>query len=207
MARITSRSLRLCCLIACPAICPAQQSSAAPEQQLKSAHLQIERLTAPEALTTLVTQRRWDEVLRVALRRLSETPGDRVTSTPLNEVENGNTLTSFGQSLGLTINDINGNFPHNVFTDNGGLNIVDQDPAGEILTLAGRDNVSSGGIAPEPGSVFLVGAVLTGLGIYARRRGSRSGPACQAQFVRRGCRALRCRARRLAGNRARRIDT
>jgi tetratricopeptide (TPR) repeat protein len=76
MARITSRSLRLCCLIAYPAICPAQQSSGAPEQQLESTQLHLERLEAPEALTTLVSQRRWDEVLRVALRRLSETPGD-----------------------------------------------------------------------------------------------------------------------------------
>jgi tetratricopeptide (TPR) repeat protein len=78
MARIASRSLWLCCLIACPAICPAQQSSAAPAQQAEPAQLQLERLTATEDLTTFVTQRRWDDVLRVALRRLSETPGDPI---------------------------------------------------------------------------------------------------------------------------------
>ena len=74
MARIATRTLGLCCLIAWPAIGGAQQSSAAPEQQ---AQIQLER-TAPEDLTTLVTQRRWDEVLKAALRSLSQKPGDPI---------------------------------------------------------------------------------------------------------------------------------
>src|SRR5215469_760798 len=74
MARIPNLTLRLCCLIAWPAICPAQESPVMPEQQ---AQIQLER-TAPEVLTTLVTQRRWDQVLKVALRGLTEKPGDPI---------------------------------------------------------------------------------------------------------------------------------
>ena len=76
-----------------------------------------------------------------------------VTSTPLNEFENGNTLTPFGASLGLTNSDINGNFSHNVFTSTGGLTIVDADAGGEILSLAGRGAVSPGGVT----SVLITG--------------------------------------------------
>ena len=62
----------------CAFVCQAQDRSAASESFPEPAHLQLERLIAPEALTTLVTQRRWDEVLKVALRGLSEEPGDPV---------------------------------------------------------------------------------------------------------------------------------
>ena len=78
MARITSRALRLCCLIAWPTICPAQESLAAPEQHPEPAQLQLERLAAPQALTSLVAAQRWDEVLKVSLRVLSETPRDPI---------------------------------------------------------------------------------------------------------------------------------
>src|SRR6478736_4679271 len=47
------------------------------------------------------------------------------TSAPLGEFENGNFLTPFGMSLGLTNSDINGNFSHNVFTSTGGMTVVD----------------------------------------------------------------------------------
>jgi len=92
-----------------------------------------------------------------------------VSTSPVGEFESGNTLTPFGISLGLTNSDINGNFSHNVFTTTGGLNIVDSDAAGEILSLAGRGKVGPGGIVPEPSSIVLLGTIVA-VGLFARRR-------------------------------------
>jgi tetratricopeptide (TPR) repeat protein len=74
----TTRMLKVWYLIAWTLVCPAQDKPAVPEGQPEPGQLQLERLTAPEALTTLVTQRRWDEVLKVALQGLSEKPGDPI---------------------------------------------------------------------------------------------------------------------------------
>src|SRR6266850_3225450 len=76
-----------------------------------------------------------------------------VASSPVQQSESGITLTPFGASLGLTNSDVNGNFSHSVFTSTGGLNVVDTDPIGEILSLAGRGKVTSGGV----GSVLITG--------------------------------------------------
>jgi len=76
-----------------------------------------------------------------------------VSSTPLAASESGNSLTSFGVTLGLTNTDINGNFLHNIFASTGGLSIVDADPGGEILSLAGRGKVTPVGT----GSVIITG--------------------------------------------------
>jgi len=91
-----------------------------------------------------------------------------ISSTQFNQAETGNTVTAFGSTLGLTNADVNGNFSHNIFTSTGGLNVVDMDSAGNILTLAGRGQVSAGGITPEPGTLILVGAGL--VGVITRRR-------------------------------------
>jgi len=91
-----------------------------------------------------------------------------VSSAQKNQSEVGNTLTPFGSSLGLSTSDINGNASHNVFTSTGGLNVVDTDSSDQILSLAGRGHVSSGGITPEPGTMILVGTGL--LTLAARRR-------------------------------------
>jgi hypothetical protein len=83
--------------------------------------------------------------------------------TPRDQSEVGNQLTPFGIDLGLTNADINGNFSHNVFEATGGLSIVDTDPAGEILTLAGRGEVNAdAGLVPEPASIdlFAAGMIL-----------------------------------------------
>jgi hypothetical protein len=83
-------------------------------------------------------------------------------SQQLNQGESGFTVTPFGQSLGLTAGDVNGNASHNIFLDTGGLNIVDLDPAGHIMSLAGRQ------LVPEPASILiLAGGILASI---ARRR-------------------------------------
>lgn len=90
----------------------------------------------------------------------------------LNQGESGFTVTSFGASLGLTNGDVNGNASHNIFPANGacGLSIVDMDPLGEIISLAGRGQVTGGGVTPEPFSLVLVGSGLLGLASRFRNK-------------------------------------
>ncbi|MHB8746084.1 MAG: hypothetical protein ACYC7I_06070 [Gammaproteobacteria bacterium] len=86
-----------------------------------------------------------------------------VTSTAFNQTESGNTVTAFGTSLGLTNADVNGNFSHNMFTSTGGMQIVDTNPSGDILSLATRSQVTSGGVVPLPSAMWLFGSGLVGL--------------------------------------------
>lgn len=99
-----------------------------------------------------------------------------VTAAPLSEFENGNTLTAFGLSLGLTTADINGNFSHNVFTATGGMNTVDVDAGGEILSLATRQTITSGGV-PDISSTFLLLSVALGATAFVRKVKSLAGTA------------------------------
>ena len=82
------------------------------------------------------------------------------TEAPKNQGESGFTVTPFGAGLGLVDGDINGNASHSVFTGTFGLSIVDTDPDGDILSLAGRGKVTTGGVVPEPGSALLFGTSL-----------------------------------------------
>ncbi len=93
-----------------------------------------------------------------------------VTSTQLNEGEGGDTVTPFGASLGLTNSDVNSNFSHNVFTSASGMNIVDVDASGHILSLAVRSQVTSSGVVPEPSTWVLFGSAGLALLRAARRR-------------------------------------
>jgi hypothetical protein len=93
-----------------------------------------------------------------------------VAETALDQAETGFTVTAFGQGLGLNANDINGNASHNVFTSTGGMNVVDNDAAGHILSLATRNKVTQGGVVPEPNAGFLLAFGLAGLAALRLRR-------------------------------------
>jgi len=91
-----------------------------------------------------------------------------VTSLQMNQNEEGFTVTPFGESLGLTDDDVNGNFSHNIFNGTFGLNVVDFDNLDNIMTLAGRIQIS----LPEPETLPLLALALSALGtvLWRRRR-------------------------------------
>jgi len=98
-----------------------------------------------------------------------------ISSTAFSQAESGNTLTAEGVNLGLVVNDINGNFSHNVFTQTGGMTTVDLDASKEILSLDFRGKFTPGGVVvPEPGSLILLGTVFGGLMVARFRRPSRN---------------------------------
>ena len=98
-----------------------------------------------------------------------------VSTTGLNQSEAGTTLTAFGIALGLTNADVSSNFSHNIFDGTFGLNVVDIDSAGNILSLAGRGIIDPGsGLnpVPVPAAIWLFGTALLGLVGFSKRRKS-----------------------------------
>ena len=96
-----------------------------------------------------------------------------VSSSPANQSEAGTVVTAFGASLGLTNADVSVNFSHNIFGGDFGLNVVDRDSQGRILTLAGRGTIDpNSGIAPVPlpAGVLLLLAGLGSLAGLKRRK-------------------------------------
>jgi hypothetical protein len=96
-----------------------------------------------------------------------------VSSAQKNQSEVGDTVTAFGAGLGLSISDVNGNASHNIFTTASGLNVVDFDSSGAIVSLAGRGQVTVNGLTPEPSSVSLLaaGVMLLAFGRKRTKRG------------------------------------
>jgi hypothetical protein len=93
-----------------------------------------------------------------------------VSSAAKNQNEIGNTVTSFGASLGLSDSDINGNASHNVFTATGGMHVVDNDSSGDILSLAYYGQFGPGGVVPEPSTMSMGLVSFASVMIVARLR-------------------------------------
>jgi hypothetical protein len=84
------------------------------------------------------------------------------SSAALNQSEVGNTVAPFGAGLGLVNGDINGNASHTIFLNLGGLQAVDFDAAGHVLSAAGRVSI------PGPGGAAVV--LAWGMVMGRRRR-------------------------------------
>jgi len=69
-----------------------------------------------------------------------------VTQLSLNQSESGFTVTTEGTAMGLTVTDINGNASHSVFTSTGGMDVIDRDAQGQILSVATRKPVDTHGV-------------------------------------------------------------
>ncbi|HUF67586.1 MAG TPA: PEP-CTERM sorting domain-containing protein [Longimicrobiales bacterium] len=95
-----------------------------------------------------------------------------VSSTGFDQTEVGITVTPFGVDLGLSNSDVNGNASHNIFAGTFGLSVVDIDQFGNVLTLAGRGEITDGGVGvvPEPATAALVAIGLAGLVAHGFRR-------------------------------------
>lgn len=74
-----------------------------------------------------------------------------VSSIPLNLTESGLTVTEAGAAMGLVDSDVNGNYSHSIFESSDGMDIIDIDPLGRILSLATRGhNITPGGVDNQP---------------------------------------------------------
>lgn len=69
-----------------------------------------------------------------------------VTEVPAGQAETGFTLTAQGIATGLLDTDVNGNVSHVVFSETGGMDVIDLDAEGRIVTLAARAPISPGGV-------------------------------------------------------------
>lgn|GEM_PF-1510363 len=70
-----------------------------------------------------------------------------VSGVGFQQPEVGITLTAAGEAIGLTNTDVNGNAAHSVFTATGGMDIIDVDSSGQILSLATRKFITPQGVA------------------------------------------------------------
>lgn len=68
-----------------------------------------------------------------------------VSAPPVGRTETGNKVTAFGASLGLTNDDVNGNFSHNIFVNGQGMQVVDVDPKGNTISITFRGQLCPGG--------------------------------------------------------------
>jgi RHS repeat-associated protein len=77
-----------------------------------------------------------------------------VSEIGLHQDETGVTLMPLGVLMGLTNEDVRGNASHSVFRANGGMDVVDVDRNGNILSLVSRgQNITPGGVGNNPPTV------------------------------------------------------
>ncbi len=69
-----------------------------------------------------------------------------VAGATLNQSEVGFTVTPFGAGLGITAAMVNGQVSHNIFTETGGMEVVDFDANGNIMSLAFDGPISREGV-------------------------------------------------------------
>jgi RHS repeat-associated protein len=68
------------------------------------------------------------------------------SSQAKDQAESGNTVTQFGRQLGLLTSDVNGNFSHNIFLNDSGMQVIARDRSGAILGLAFRGKLTINGV-------------------------------------------------------------
>jgi hypothetical protein len=61
-----------------------------------------------------------------------------VSELPRDQQEVGFKVTPAGAAMGLADSDVNGNYSHNIFSEAGGLNVIDNDAGGNPMALAAR---------------------------------------------------------------------
>lgn len=61
-----------------------------------------------------------------------------VSELPLDQQEANFKVTPAGAAIGLVDSDVNGNYSHNIFSEAGGLNVIDNDAKGNPMALAAR---------------------------------------------------------------------
>ena len=61
-----------------------------------------------------------------------------VSELPRDQQEAGFKVTPEGAAIGLVDSDVNGNYSHNIFSEAGGLNVIDNDATGNPMALAAR---------------------------------------------------------------------
>jgi hypothetical protein len=73
-----------------------------------------------------------------------------VAQTALDQVEAGTKVTPAGKAIGLVDSDVNSNASHCIFTSTAGLDVIDMDAKGRILTLATHRTISDVGVDDRP---------------------------------------------------------
>ena len=69
-----------------------------------------------------------------------------VAEAPAGQQEVNFSLTPAGSAMGLMDTDVNGNVSHVVFNESGGMDVIDVDAQGRVVSLAARGPISSGGV-------------------------------------------------------------
>ena len=93
-----------------------------------------------------------------------------VVANSLPQDESTFMVTPFGAGLGLLNSDVQAGFAHNTFSNDAGMQVVDRDGAGAIISLAFTGTIGLTGVVAEPGVFSLIGLGLVGAALSRRKR-------------------------------------